>query len=68
MTFEIVLKEAKKIGLEDRNHTEEVASAQVHEWERSAHLKQTGLAFVAEVQQGRRGEVGKEHWGQFTPR
>lgn len=61
----MVLEKRKKIGLEDGNHTEEVASAQVRVWERSARLEHRELAFVAEPQGG--GEVGKEHWGQFTP-
>lgn len=59
----MVLEEAKKIGLEDRNLTEEMASAQVRVWERSVNLEHRELAFVAEAQE----EVGKEHWGQFTP-
>ena len=42
MTFEMVLKEAKKMGLEGRNHTEEVAGAQGRTWERPVHLEPRG--------------------------
>lgn len=48
----MVLEEAKKIGLEDRNLTEEMASAQVRVWERSVNLEHRELAFVAEAQEG----------------
>lgn len=54
----MVLEEAKKIGWEDLNHTEEVAGAQLCMGERSVRLECRQLTFVAQTQVG--GEVRRD--------